>query len=317
MDVWRRAVGVLLLGAAVTAVMDRLVFSGESRVGDLRGLHLAWSVAATLMAAAAACLVWPRASRQAVDLSELPEAPLLRAQRRMLAHSFARSLSHDGNNILLAIRFRIAELARLEQDRVHGAPPSGSSTLPKEAEPASLIHELGHACDEFEVMLGRLRELGMAHDKLVLNSINLEEALPRILDFAGGHADVRMAAPKLEVHPGLAVRADSVLLRQMVTNLLLNASQAAGRGEPVMIKARCADGQALIEIHDAGPGLSAGAEEAASTAAEIFRSDNPDGSGLGLWAARTCADVLGGQLEFVPSDKLGGTCARITLPAVS
>ncbi|RKY19963.1 MAG: hypothetical protein DRQ55_09255 [Planctomycetota bacterium] len=303
LDTWRRALGVLLLGAVVTACMDRLLFAGEARVGDLRGLHLAWSVAATVTAAAAACLVWPRHAVNRVDLTRLPEAPLLRLQRRLLAHSFSRSFAHDGNNVLLALRFRIAELARVEQERVRGLGGTGGDA-------ASLVHEMGHACDELEVLLARLRELGTVHDALHQGPVDLELVLPRIIDFASGHADVRVAAPTLDVDPQLIVIGDTILLRQMVTNLLLNASQASGRASPVAVRARRGAGHVIIEVHDAGPGMPV-----AESSVDSISPFSSDGSGLGLWAAKAIAESLGGTLSFDHSDDLGGTCVRVSLPA--
>lgn len=316
MDVWRRALGVLLLGAAVTAVMDRLLFAGEARVGDLRGLHLLWSGVATVSAALAAVLVWPRGAERprsvlaGIDLSELPQEPLLRVQRRLLAHAFARSLAHDGNNVLLALRFRVAELARLEQDRVHGGGPVDN-------EAASLVHELGHACDEFEGLLGRLRELGRQSDRPVMTELDLDVVLPRILDFAAGHTDVRLLSPQVEIEPGLVIQADIILLRQALTNLLLNAAQAATREGRMALRARRGLGQVLIEVHDGrrGPPVPADAATPDQPAIAPFRTERDDGVGLGLWAAAACAELLGGALTMERSD-LGGCCARITLPAV-
>lgn len=302
LDTWRRAFAVLLLGAAVTAVMDRLLFSGAERVGNLRGLHLTWSVAVTLAAAAAVRLLWPRTSR---DLEHLPEPELLRAQRRLLAHAFSRSIAHDGNNILLGLRFRSAELARLQQERVQGREVS-------EAEMAALVHELGQSCDEVEVLLGRLRELGQQTGRIAISSIELDEILPRVVDFASGHAAVRIAAPELQVEAGLRVQADPTLLRQLLTNLLLNAAEACGRDARVKLCARRGLEHVLLEVHDNGPGLP---ESEGQCAPDIrpFHSGRPDGTGLGLWAARAAAEAMDGRIQFSRSD-LGGLCVRVMLP---
>lgn len=295
----------MLVGAAITVGMDRLLFGEGSRVGDLRGLHLAWSVAVTLAATAAAFLIWPRREASGLSPNALPEEQLLTVQRRLLAHAFARSMAHDGNNILLGLRFRIAELARLEQGNVHS---EGGHGRPEEA--AELVHEMGQTCDDLEVLIGRLRELGQQNDRLVVSSLDLEAFLPRVLDFASGHADVRVCRPSVDVEPGLGARADSLLLRQLLTNLLINAAQSGGSDRKVELRARSGLEHALIEVHDNGPGIPAAERDEAG---QFLQTDRPDGSGLGLWAARRAASLLGGSLSLTDSD-LGGLCVRITLP---
>jgi C4-dicarboxylate-specific signal transduction histidine kinase len=69
--------------------------------------------------------------------------------------------------------------------------------------------------------------------------------------------------------------------------------------------------QAVVEIHDSGPGVS---EEASRTLFEPTITFKKHGMGLGLSIARKNALVLGGDITLVTSE-LGGAGFRVALPA--
>ena len=60
---------------------------------------------------------------------------------------------------------------------------------------------------------------------------------------------------KLDVR-GPRVHAGTDLVKGILTNLLENAAEAAGPGGSVMTVSHSQDGQAVVEVHDSGPGLS-------------------------------------------------------------
>nr|WP_202893395.1 HAMP domain-containing sensor histidine kinase [Kribbella italica] len=118
--------------------------------------------------------------------------------------------------------------------------------------------------------------------------------------------------------PGPApVWGDEARLRQVVTNLVGNAVAHTPAGTPVRIGVGSADGRAVLEISDQGPGMSA--DQASRVFDRFYRVDRSRSrsgganAGLGLAIARSLAQAHGGEVELLTA--VGeGACFRITLP---
>ena len=96
----------------------------------------------------------------------------------------------------------------------------------------------------------------------------------------------------------------------MVSNLVLNAGEAAnGRGTIEVATAEQGD-EVLIEVHDDGPGV---AKERRATLFDNLATTKATGTGLGLFSVRACAQGLGGSVE-VGESPLGGALFRVRLP---
>jgi two-component system sensor histidine kinase GlrK len=114
------------------------------------------------------------------------------------------------------------------------------------------------------------------------------------------------------------VEADPEKLRSIVDNLISNAVKFTPAGGVVSVSARAVTGEAIIEVHDTGPGVPA--EERESIFNLFFRGrTKPDGStvrvkgsGLGLAIARELVEAHGGQIAVVGGD--AGGHFRVTLP---
>lgn len=111
----------------------------------------------------------------------------------------------------------------------------------------------------------------------------------------------------------VVVEGNSPALKAMLNNLVTNAIKYAGSAEVSLAQA---DGQAVIEVRDDGPGV---APEDIDRVFEPFfrgeRSRNRDtgGIGLGLASARAVARAHGGDLT-VRNREEGGLSAVVTLP---
>jgi len=103
--------------------------------------------------------------------------------------------------------------------------------------------------------------------------------------------------------------ADEDLVKGILTNLLENAAEAAGEGGTVLAVTGASDRQAVIEVHDSGPGLS---EEAKKSLFEPTISFKKHGMGLGLSIARKNALLAGGDILLVKGE-LGGAAFRVLL----
>lgn len=110
--------------------------------------------------------------------------------------------------------------------------------------------------------------------------------------------------------PAPPVEIDPTQLREVLTNLILNAVAAMPEGGTIEIRSRSDDQWVSIEVHDTGVGVSSEQQE------QIFEpgySTRPDGSGLGLSVSRTIVEQAGGKLCVTSAEGMG-TTFTIVLP---
>src|SRR5262249_48689951 len=82
-------------------------------------------------------------------------------------------------------------------------------------------------------------------------------------------------------------------------------------GKKVDVSLHASASEAIIEIADDGPGLSA---EAREHLFEPFFTTKPNGTGLGLPTSRRFIEAHGGRIEAETSTTLGGALVRLRLP---
>ena len=117
---------------------------------------------------------------------------------------------------------------------------------------------------------------------------------------------------KLRVEVGgdlLAVEADEQLLRQVLFNLLINATQAVGEGGQIKIEVRRASAtEAILEVRDDGHGV------ALENRQEIFKpyfTTHQKGTGLGLAVVSQIVLAHGWEIACLPNEPKG-TVFRLT-----
>src|SRR5918995_3556740 len=113
----------------------------------------------------------------------------------------------------------------------------------------------------------------------------------------------------------MQVDADPEKLRSIVDNLIGNAVKFTPAGGSVSVRARWSGDQALIDVIDSGPGVSA--EERDSIFDSFFRgrakaSARIEGSGLGLAIAREFVEAHGGKISILGEPS--GAHFRVALP---
>ncbi len=108
----------------------------------------------------------------------------------------------------------------------------------------------------------------------------------------------------LEVAPAPTVTGDAKKLRQIVTNLLRNAAEAAP-GEPITIHFETRAKADVMHVTDRGPGIAPGVD-----LFEPFQTSKPSGTGLGLAVSRALARAHAGDLTFTANP----TTFSLTLP---
>ena len=100
------------------------------------------------------------------------------------------------------------------------------------------------------------------------------------------------------------IRADFVLIEQVLNNLLLNAATHTPSGTPVEVRARV-EGKALVlSVADRGPGLSPNELERVFELFHRGPDAKPGGTGLGLPIVRGFVEAQGGRVTA--SNRAGG-----------
>jgi signal transduction histidine kinase len=108
------------------------------------------------------------------------------------------------------------------------------------------------------------------------------------------------------------VRGNSVELREVLINLILNAIAAMPEGGTLTVRSFVAGEHVLVAIADTGEGI---AIERHSTIFQPFMTTRQGGSGLGLSVSRAIVEGYGGTLT-VESVRGEGATFTLTLPAV-
>ena len=235
-----------------------------------------------------------------VRLSARVQAAQLEAQRQQLQSTFLAAVSHDLRTPLAAIvgaasslQTQNEKLSPTERDRLLGSIVSEASYLSTLTENTLQLVRLNSPVP----MLRRDWE-------------SVEEIVGAVL------ARLRQRDPgrriKSKVPPGLPlIKADPVLLAQLISNLLDNAlTYSPGEIELIVsVRAQWLD----LAIKDRGPGIDASEQELIFEPYRRGDQSGPRGAGLGLALCRAIAVVHGGSLTVRPRAG-GGSSFMVTLP---
>jgi two-component system OmpR family sensor kinase len=118
---------------------------------------------------------------------------------------------------------------------------------------------------------------------------------------------------ELDVEPA-TVLGDHDRLRQVLDNLLANVRAHTPPDTSARVSVRHEDANAVLEVHDDGPGLSQ--DDLERVFERFYRADSSrartsGGTGLGLSIVTAVVEALGGSVAV---ESKGGTTFRITLP---
>jgi len=225
-------------------------------------------------------------------------ARLREAERRATLGEIARQVNHDVKNGLVPIRNVFRHLAEVA-----------------ESEPEALPVVLAERRGTIESGIGYLEGLAANYARLAPRlDLRACDAVAVAREVAAG-AETPAVRVVVKAPAGVPeVRADPLVLRRILENLVGNAVDAAqaGGGHVTVLLAPAADGERVqVEVADDGPGL---APDELARAFEDFYTTKPEGTGLGLSVARRLANDLGGSLkaESAPGE---GSRFSVELPA--
>lgn len=131
----------------------------------------------------------------------------------------------------------------------------------------------------------------------------------------------RRAAALDTVFPGISfhidttspeplVNVDEEQLNQVLTNLVLNAAEAMGSNGSIWLRSRQANGFALLEVEDSGPGIP---EELRPRIFDPFFTTKANGTGLGLSICYQIVLAHRGSLS-ISTGRQGGACFTLRFP---
>lgn len=240
-------------------------------------------------------LLYTRLRSQADELNRMAE----------IQTDFLRGVTHDLQTPLTSIRALAAEL--------------GASLGADQAARADL-ETIAHQADRLRRMVSQL----LVASRLEAGALTPRQEVFRLEPIVRRTWEALRVSRPFELvvdgEPFLLV-ADPDRVEQVIWAVLDNAVKYSPDGTPIEVRmtATGGDGGSVcrIEVHDEGAGMDAEALEHAFD--QFYRSDvarrlSPDGSGLGLHAARGLVRAMGG--EILAESRLGaGSILRITLPA--
>lgn len=118
----------------------------------------------------------------------------------------------------------------------------------------------------------------------------------------------------LDVHPDPCfIHCDPEQFKQVITNLMENAIQAASTGGQCWIRVHQTPELDLLEFEDNGPGV---AENIRATLFEPLVTSKPKGTGLGLTICRQIVESHQGSITYECPEE-GGTVFKISLPRIT
>jgi signal transduction histidine kinase len=102
-------------------------------------------------------------------------------------------------------------------------------------------------------------------------------------------------------------------LRRALLNVLMNAIQFAPKGSEITVTLAHCGASVVTDVLDRGPGIPA---DMRKRVFDMFVTGRPEGTGLGLFLARTAIRRCGGDIQALARTG-GGADIRITLPVAT
>jgi len=231
------------------------------------------------------------------------QSQLLHAGKLAAIGQLAAGVAHELNTPLGAIQLSLDGLTKLLKEQA----PSVQRKLGR----ANL------AAEQARQIVDKLLIYSRREDKAEHERVELSVVVRQTMELVQAQLRQDGVKVELEMNPVPLVMGSSLELRQVLTNLLLNARDAAlspgATATDVKIKTLCHDGWVYVQVFDHGPGVAPEIErrifEPFFTTKEVGR-----GTGLGLSISHRIAVTYGGALEY-ESPPGGGACFSLRLPS--
>jgi two-component system, OmpR family, sensor histidine kinase QseC len=186
-----------------------------------------------------------------------------------------------------------------------------------ESERIALIGDLTRSTERATHLVEQLlRAARISHQPVNLKTVPLYHATASIVAEMGNIAEEKRLDISLEGHEEASVRADELLLKLMISNLLDNAIKYTPDSGKITINVLPQDGMWCLSISDTGPGISESEREAVFH--RFYRADNAvtDGAGLGLAIVGDIIDRMSGKIALKTPENGHGLRVEVLLPKV-
>ncbi|MCB9832248.1 MAG: response regulator [Planctomycetes bacterium] len=267
-----------------------------SKIGEMRVTEFGWAGRRSFLA-----------SIRDVTQQRNMERQLLLADKLSALGTIAAGLAHEINNPLAAVLGNI-EFSLCSLD----AFDAGDEKLRPLLES---LQDAREAADRMRQIVQDVKLFSRAEDS-PRRLLDLHQVLDSATRMAWN--EIRGRARLVKDYGDLPeIESNETQLIQVFLNLLVNAGQAIGKGNPERDRIRiftAVDEQrrVVIEISDTGPGMNAEVQRNLFTA---FFTTKPvgEGTGLGLSICKRIIEGLGGRISFT-SEPGQGTTFRISFP---
>jgi signal transduction histidine kinase len=282
------------------------LYSGEYRIDGPHGLQT-WVSASgiathALESSEVAGMV---GTVQDITARRTQESALLQSEKLAATGRLAATIAHEINNPLEAVT-NLIYLSRTD--------PQVPLPVQRQLEVAD--SELARVAQIAQQTLGFYRDTTRPAE------IHLNELLHSVVNLFARKMVTRQIVCTLDLEPGLCIFGLQGEIRQVFSNLVVNAIDAFAsvsktgriririRGRH--LRSRC--GGASIVISDEGTGIPSHARERIFS--PFFTTKQSIGTGLGLWVTRGFVEKHGGSIRFrTRTGNPSGTIFRVTLPA--
>lgn len=261
-----------------------------SLVGQLLVVMVIWSLTSSLSA---------RLRRLGLSLERAREQ-CQRADHLRALGAMAASFTHEFATPLNTAKMRLERIKRRDVD---GGECSGQA-------PGDIAAALT-AVEQCEAVMRSMFGAELQAGNVRFEEVNIANFVKKVCEsWCSQNQELQVATQVDEAAANINCRLPKLALARSLMDLLDNAGEASvGRATSVDVEISTSNGVVTIAVCDTGDGVPHFIRERIGQA---FVSSRPDGTGLGLYTARSLAEALGGSLEI--ADRLrGGTVVSLNL----
>jgi putative PEP-CTERM system histidine kinase len=169
------------------------------------------------------------------------------------------------------------------------------------------LRGVAKTCEHINHLIGRLSLL--RHDLHIRPSeSDLNDVISRALASWNGATGVSLVK---NLHPCPKIPLDQEQFHKVVTNLVLNATEAVSKGGQIVVETGQNNGWAVLTVSDNGCGMEP--EFLRHALFRPFQTTKKNGFGIGMFQSKMIIEAHGGRIE-VESELNKGTTFRVLLP---
>ncbi|SDE98738.1 ATP-binding protein [Terriglobus roseus] len=211
---------------------------------------------------------------------------LVQSEKLATAGRMAASIAHEINNPLEALTNL---LFIIEQSP--DVPPFARETA------TAALGEVTRLAHITRQSLGFYRELRAPAE------LDLSESVSETVELYRRRLIQNQIEVRLDLTPGVLIQGIKGEIRQVISNLLVNAMEVLSPGGTIWVKTFPRGETAVLEISDDGPGIPAELQE--KVFEPFFTTKQATGTGLGLWITQSIIEKHGGSIRLSPKNGLG------------